>query len=112
MTRSRAMRLRSRLRLRAALITALASALAGCWSPTPPTPGGSFRFAVFGDGPYYPQENGRARRVIEALNARPLEFVIHLGANETGVFYCVFLSFILAEIVNYAARIVYYRRGV
>jgi len=38
--------------------------------------------------------------------------VIHLGANETGVFYCVFLSFILAEIVNYAARIVYYRRGV
>jgi len=79
MTRSRAMRLRSRLRLRAALITALASALAGCWSPTPPTPGGSFRFAVFGDGPYYPQENGRARRVIEALNARPLEFVIHVG---------------------------------
>jgi hypothetical protein len=38
--------------------------------------------------------------------------VIHLGANEIGVAFCVFLSFILAEIVNYAARIVYYRRGV
>ena len=37
---------------------------------------------------------------------------IHLGANELGVFYCVFLSFVLAEIVNYAARVVYYRRGI
>ena len=79
MTRSLATRLRSRPRLRATLVAALAATLAGCWSPTPPTPGGSFRFAVFGDGPYYPQENGRARRVIEALNARPLEFVIHVG---------------------------------
>jgi hypothetical protein len=79
MTRSRATGPRSQRRLRATLIAALASALAGCWSPTPPTPGGSFRFAVFGDGPYYPQENGRARRVIEALNARPLAFVIHVG---------------------------------
>ena len=38
--------------------------------------------------------------------------MIHLGANEIGVAFCVFLSFILAEIVNYAARVVYYRRGV
>jgi len=67
------------LGLRAAMIAALTAVLAGCWSPAPPTPGGSFRFAVFGDGPYYSHENGRARRVIEALNARPLEFVIHVG---------------------------------
>jgi hypothetical protein len=54
--------------------------LAACgWSPEPPAPGGSFRFAVFGDGPYASNENGRARRVFDALNARPLEFVIHVG---------------------------------
>jgi hypothetical protein len=39
-------------------------------------------------------------------------FLIHLGANEIGVAYCVFFSFIIAEAVNYAARVVYYRRGV
>ncbi len=38
--------------------------------------------------------------------------VIHLGATPIGVAFCVFISFILAEIVNYAARVVYYRRGV
>jgi len=79
MTRSLATRLRSRPRVRATLVAALAATLAGCWSPTPPTPGGSFRFAVFGDGPYYGHENGRAERVIDALNARPLAFVIHVG---------------------------------
>jgi len=38
--------------------------------------------------------------------------VSHLGATAIGVAFCVFFSFILAEIVNYAARVVYYRRGV
>ena len=38
-------------------------------------------------------------------------FIIHLGANEGGILYCVFLSFIVSQIVNYAARIAYYRRG-
>jgi hypothetical protein len=62
------------------LLGALCVVSAGCgWSPTPPGPGGSFRFAVFGDGPYGNTENGRARRVFEALNARSLEFVIHVG---------------------------------
>jgi len=65
--------------VRAMLAVALMTAAAGCWSPQPPGPDGSFRFAVFGDGPYYAHENGRARRVIDALNARPLEFVIHVG---------------------------------
>jgi hypothetical protein len=62
------------------LIAAACAVLTACdWSPEPPAPGGAFRFAVFGDGPYSWDENGRARRVIEALNARPLEFVIHVG---------------------------------
>jgi hypothetical protein len=36
---------------------------------------------------------------------------IHLGANEIGLAYCVLASFVFSLIVNYAARIVYYRRG-
>jgi hypothetical protein len=38
-------------------------------------------------------------------------FTIHLGANEIGLAYCVLASFVVSLIVNYAARIVYYRRG-
>jgi archaellum biogenesis protein FlaJ (TadC family) len=38
--------------------------------------------------------------------------IIHLGANEIGTAYYLFLSFVIAEVVNYAARVVYYRRGV
>ncbi len=38
--------------------------------------------------------------------------VVHLGANRFGVAYCVLASFVVAQAVNYAARIVYYRRGV
>jgi hypothetical protein len=36
---------------------------------------------------------------------------IHLGANEIGLAYCVLASFVLSLVVNYVARIVYYRRG-
>jgi hypothetical protein len=39
-------------------------------------------------------------------------FLIHLGANGIGVGYSVLVSFVLAQAVNYAARIFYYRRGV
>jgi hypothetical protein len=38
--------------------------------------------------------------------------LIHHGANQIGLAYCMLASFVIAEIVNYAARIVYYRRGV
>ena len=63
-----------------ALLVALCAFGTGCdWSPTPPAPGGSFRFAVFGDGPYGSTEYGRAMRVFDALRARPVEFVIHVG---------------------------------
>jgi hypothetical protein len=38
--------------------------------------------------------------------------LIHLGANEIGLAYFLLYSFAIAEVVNYAARIVYHRRGV
>jgi hypothetical protein len=36
---------------------------------------------------------------------------IHIGANQMAVAYGVLLAFLIAQIVNYAARILYYRRG-
>src|SRR5687768_12248823 len=81
MTRPHPTRCRRRAR-RLVFAAASCAMLAACeWSPEPPAPasGGAFRFAVFGDGPYSWDENGRARRVFDALNARPLEFVIHVG---------------------------------
>jgi hypothetical protein len=66
-------------RSRAGLMAALCVVTAGCWSPEPPAEGGSFRFAVFGDGPYGTIETGRAERVFAELAVRPLEFVIHVG---------------------------------
>ena len=36
---------------------------------------------------------------------------LHLGANEIGIGFVVLLAFVIAEIVNYALRIYYYRRG-
>jgi hypothetical protein len=36
---------------------------------------------------------------------------IHLGANEIAIAYLVLFSFVVAEIVNYALRVIYYRRG-
>jgi hypothetical protein len=37
---------------------------------------------------------------------------IHLGANGPMVGYFIVLAFVIAEIVKYVARIIYYRRGV
>lgn len=39
-------------------------------------------------------------------------YLIHHGANQIGLAYCVLASFVIAEAVNYGARIVYHRRGV
>lgn len=36
---------------------------------------------------------------------------IHLGANKGAIAYLVVFSFVVAEIVNYAMRVLYYRRG-
>ena len=38
-------------------------------------------------------------------------FTLHLGANAIAIANGVLLAFVVAEIVNYAARIVYHRRG-
>lgn len=39
-------------------------------------------------------------------------FLIHVGANQIGLAFCILASFVTSEAVNYGARIVYYRRGV
>lgn len=52
-----------------------------------------------------------AAYVYAALSLSSISLV-HLGANQFGLAYFVLASFVLAEIVNYAARILYYRRGV
>lgn len=49
--------------------------------------------------------------VLAASSLGSVMVTIHLGANELGLAYCVFISFVLSLMVNYAARIVYYRRG-
>lgn len=38
-------------------------------------------------------------------------FLIHVGANQIGLAFCILASFVTSEAVNYGARIVYYRRG-
>ena len=38
--------------------------------------------------------------------------LIHLGANQIGVAYFIVVSFVVAEIVNCVARIVFHRHGV
>jgi hypothetical protein len=38
-------------------------------------------------------------------------FTIHFGANQIGIAYLVFASFVLCEIVSYALRVFFYRRG-
>ena len=38
-------------------------------------------------------------------------FTLHMGANEIGIGFVVLLALVIAEIVNYALRIYYYRRG-
>jgi hypothetical protein len=52
-----------------------------------------------------------AGRVYAFLSLGSVFLVIHLGANDGGIIYCLFLSFVVSQIVNYAARVIYYRRG-
>jgi hypothetical protein len=49
--------------------------------------------------------------VLAASSLGSVFVTIHLGANEFGLAYCVLASVVLSLMVNYAARIVYYRRG-
>lgn len=49
--------------------------------------------------------------VFAILSIGGMFHTLHLGANEAGLFLVALVSFVLAEIVNYAMRIFYYRRG-
>jgi hypothetical protein len=49
--------------------------------------------------------------VFAVLSLGGIFVTLHAGANEVGLGFVVLLSFVIAEIVNYAMRIYYYRRG-
>ena len=49
--------------------------------------------------------------VFAILSMGAIFVTLHTGANEIGIGFVVLLSFVVAEIVNYALRIYYYRRG-
>lgn len=49
--------------------------------------------------------------VFAILSIGGIFVTLHAGANEVGLGFVVLLSFVIAEIVNYAMRIFYYRRG-
>jgi hypothetical protein len=49
--------------------------------------------------------------VFAILSLGGIFFTLHLNANEVGIGMVVLLSFVIAEIANYAMRIYYYRRG-
>ena len=55
--------------------------LGGCSDPPPsePPPLNAIAFGVYGDGPYYPWEEPRARRLLEDAEASGVEFLIHVG---------------------------------
>lgn len=56
------------------------SAVAGCSQPAPhQVPAGSFAFAVFGDGPYTPQEQRRFSRVLEEVSRADVQWLLHVG---------------------------------
>ncbi|MSR36136.1 MAG: metallophosphatase family protein [Gemmatimonadetes bacterium] len=65
-----------------ALALAFGSAL-GCLACGPPAaeplPPNSLAFGVFGDGPYYPWERGRYRRLLEDVGATDIEWLLHVG---------------------------------
>ncbi len=53
---------------------------AACGMPAPaPLPADSFAFAVFGDGPYRPWENGRFRALIRDVNRSDVAWLLHIG---------------------------------
>ena len=52
--------------------------LAGCGSLAP-LPAGELGFGVLGDAPYTDLEVERLDRLIDEINAQPLEFVVHVG---------------------------------
>lgn len=47
--------------------------------PVESLPADSFAFGVFGDGPYYPWERGRFRRVLADVSQAEIEWLLHVG---------------------------------
>ena len=56
-------------------------AVAGCFDPPPadPPPPGAIAFGVYGDGPYFPWEESRARRLLADAESSGVDFLIHIG---------------------------------
>ena len=56
-------------------------AVVGCSDPPPadPPPAGAIAFGVYGDGPYYPWEEPRARRLLVDAESAGVDFLIHIG---------------------------------
>ena len=75
--------MRMGLRLVATALAWLASGLvlAGCSDPPPadPPPSGAIAFGVYGDGPYFPWEEPRARRLLADADSADVDFLIHIG---------------------------------
>lgn len=62
------------------LAVLLVAATAGCGPPSAESvPPGSFAFGVFGDGPYYPWEQGRFRRVLDDVSRADVQWLLHVG---------------------------------
>ena len=58
----------------------MALAAAACGAPAiEPLPPDSFAFGVFGDGPYFPWEQGQFRRVLDDVSRADVEWLIHVG---------------------------------
>lgn len=68
-------------RLRALVWLASGLVVAGCSDPPPadPPPPGAIAFGVYGDGPYYPWEEPRARRLLADAESAGVDFLIHIG---------------------------------
>ena len=71
--------MRDAARLAMALLVAM---LAGC-AMTPPHPD-AFRFAVMGDTPYTPADEGPYHLMLQQIDAAPVSFVIHVGDFTNG----------------------------
>ena len=54
----------------------------------------------------------RAAHWVSAVGALLAISTLHLGANAIAMGYGVLLAFVVGAVVNYAARIVYHRRGI
>jgi hypothetical protein len=48
-------------------------------APPVPTPAGAFSFVVLGDAPYFAWEQAKYRRILREIDARDVQFVVHVG---------------------------------